>query len=265
MAEVKAEPKIKNCNKQVKDDDGKQHACGTVIPKGQTECKNRKAHILPFVTGFCSAGFCEGKKARDFTGKPVKTCAFWKTCPCKCHVQIDKMCLMTNMPRIPLENPLYQRPVSPYVMPRPEERFEQLAAEDSKPVEPVKRSPLEVKPVRFEETPSGKRARGQLEMQVLEVCSNFVKGLLEVEDLTPHAIANEIDEIDPPSVGAIGAVFDRWVALGFARCEKKPVRFVSFTVEGMMNGLDYMKAKAKREKKMQQAEQSRGKLRPRNG
>lgn len=254
---IKPEAKAKVCTRQVKEDDGRQHGCDTVIPKGMSECPNRRAHIYPMVTGFCGVGFCEGKQPTYANGIPAKTCPIWKYCPCDCHAQIDKMCLMTGMPRVLMENPKYRRPHNPYVMPEPGEKFDQPAATEQ--AIPKPKSPLiEVVVPRFTETPTGKRARGQLEVQVLEVCSAFSKGQIEVEDLTPAVIAQEIDEVEPPSVGAIGAVFDRWTALGFANCGKKPVRFISFTVDGLMYGLDYMKAKAKRDAKTKEASQARG-------
>lgn len=260
-APVKAEPK--RCKSVVKDDNGREHPCDTVLPKGQPECRNRKRHMYTFKTGFCASGFCEGKEAKDFKGNYVRTCPYWQYCNCQCHKDIDKMYLMAEMDRVLIENPKYVKPHNPYWMPNRgldfgmQDEVTGDAAPKSETI-PAPISPLEAKPKHFVETPTGKRARGQLEQQVLDVCTAFTKGQIEVEDLTPTVIANEIDEIEPPSVGAIGAVFDRWVALGFARCEKKPVRFISFTVDGLMYGLDHLKAKAKREQKRVESDKNKG-------
>lgn len=240
----------RTCKALVKDDTGGTHACGTNLPKGSPECPNKQRHMHKMRTGFCSDGHCEG------TVSKYKTCEFWQLCPCKCHTDIDKMFLLTGQTRVLADNPKYVRPKSIYVMPEVSTTFDPI------PV-PTNNVPLESGHRHFAPTPSGKRARGQLEQQVLEICEQFTKGLIEVEDLTPHVIAENIDEVEPPSVGAIGAVFDRWVALGFARCEKKPVRFVSFTVDGLMYGLDHLKAKAKQANKMKQAADNRGSLRRR--
>jgi hypothetical protein len=49
-----------------------------------------------------------------------------------------------------------------------------------------------------------------------------------------------------PSTGAIDAVFKRWIEIGYANIGSKPTRFVSFTVAGIKDGLEVMKARAKR-------------------
>lgn len=208
-----------------------------------------------YKTGFCGSGFHEGTRPKSVSGVPIKVCSMIEVCTCKCHADITRMFEMGNRPRRVLDNPEYTLPISPYVMPTYEERIALHEAENARHARPVSLGkPLEVKAQQtFVETPTGIRARGQLEDQVLLVCSQFARGELEVEVLTPNFIAMEISEAEPPSVGAIGAVFDRWVRIGFARCEKKPVRFTSFTSEGMLKGLQYMKDKFKADAKKQAA------------
>ena len=77
---------------------------------------------------------------------------------------------------------------------------------------------------------------------------------------TPSMLAAEIGRvqgINPPSVGAISAVFERWVAIGFANISKKPTRFESYTPQGVQIGLDGCKEKAKRGKKLKQSAEGR--------
>jgi len=232
-----------------------------------------------YVTGFCLVGAHEGMRPK-FSGVPAKTCENWAgyhdpqygdipACTCKCHVEITEMYNITGLERITADNPEYRTPRSPYYMPDPLEisrRSSSVLADDDGPVQSAR--PAIVSPVlpmlpapSRPPTPTGKRARGQLEDEVLRVCGAFVRGELEHEILTPAAIAREIDEVEPPSVGAIGAVFDRWVKIGFARCEKGPVRFEAFTLEGAEKGLEYMKSKVKREKRIGVVAQGRT-LRP---
>lgn len=241
------------CREKIKDDSGKVHACQTPVQTRGAKCPRQSEHMLKYRTGFCAIGFCEGHEVKDGVGKYALTCSFWKVCPCKCHTDLDKMFAAAEMPRQPVENPKYVKPKSIYVMPDPVEVI--TKGEDI----PEKRSLLEDAPTKeFIETSTGGRQKGQLEYQVLEVCRMFTKGELEVEQLTPRVIGEHIEPDAPPSAGAIGAVFDRWVKMGFANCERGPVRFVSFTVEGLQHGLDYMKAKARRERKLARAKQERG-------
>lgn len=208
-----------------------------------------------YLTGFCGVGLHEGMKPRSKGGTPMKVCDYWIDCGCKCHADITKMHTLTETERVPHQNPDYSTPHSPYVMPRPDEVMAKTVEPEEKA--PIIRNPLEAPAKRFDATPTGKRARGELEDEVLAVCGSFVRGELPYEVLLPKDIANEIDKFNPPSVGAIGAVFERWVLIGFAKIEKKPVQFVSFTLEGMMHGLDYLKAKHKREAKLKQGAESR--------
>lgn len=115
----------------------------------------------------------------------------------------------------------------------------------------------------FAPTATGRAARGQLEYWVKRQCDIW---LLEEYSFpcTPAWISEEIasdEAIDPPSVGAISAVFDRWVKLGFATVEKKPSRFTGYTPEGISKGLERMKEEAKRKTKLVKAENYRQNVR----
>jgi hypothetical protein len=111
----------------------------------------------------------------------------------------------------------------------------------------------------FGPTPTGRAARGELEAWVKEQCDIWLVD--EPVDLcTPSFIAAEIGRtkgVSPPSVGAISAVFDRWVKLGFAVVGKKPTRFVGYTPEGIEHGLEKMKTDAKRSRRLSYADDRR--------
>ena len=248
---------------------GEKAKCGIPITVSQ-RCPNHDIHIMKFKTGFCANGFCEGTKARDYKGKPVMTCKFYLTCACKCHADIWFMSKMTGMDRQLMDNPEYVSPKRTFWLPEddPDWTGDVLSMPDEpdapEPVEsPVAATVAPSAGRSFAPTATGRAARGQLEYWVKRQCDIWV---LEEYTFpcTPAWIADEIasDEgIDPPSVGAIGAVFDRWVKLGFAECAKKPVRFVAYTPEGKAKGLDRMKEEAKRKTKLTKAENYRQNVR----
>lgn len=203
-----------------------------------------------YVTGFCLNRFCEGTSPTNHKGQAMMVCTFWvasdkgAVCSCKCHARVTQMFEAVGMPRIPMQNPHYDPPRNEFIVPTAEERIAAKMAASPSQVG-VARPAEVIRTNHFDETPTGKRARGQLEDEVLLICSQFTRGELDEEFLTPAIIAKMIDDLNPPSVGAIGAVFERWEKIGFAHCPKKPVRFQSFTVDGMQYGLAYLKNKAK--------------------
>lgn len=215
-----------------------------------------------YMTGFCQNKFCEGTRPVTPSGKPAKVCTFIEKCGCECHVKISKMFEMTNTDRIILQNPDYV----PYDSGIYEflESYEKMKAEVLPSMRAVK-ALIEETPVTtadgaiitglarsgrtFEPTKRG-RAAGQLEDEIRGVCNRFLQGEFPDEEMcTPKFVAQKITEETntekTPSIGAIGAAFDRWEKIGFAIIKKGPVRFVSFTVEGMTLGLEAMKQKAK--------------------
>lgn len=212
------------------------------------------------MTGFCQSGFCEGTKPVSPSGKPCKVCHFIDVCQCECHTKIGKMFEMTNTPRIVMQNPDYV-PYDSGIMAFLES-YEKMKAEE---LPRLKVPPVAEKPETaadgsvmtglarsgrtFEPTARG-RAAGQLEDEVRGICNRFLQREFPDEEYcTPKFIAQQIyletDAATMPSVGAIGAAFDRWEKIGFAIVKKNPVRFVSFTVEGLTLGLEVLKNRAK--------------------
>jgi hypothetical protein len=110
-------------------------------------------------------------------------------------------------------------------------------------------------------TPTGRRAKGTLEIDVLRVCEEFSRNEYEWEYCTPKNVAERIAKtyaIESPSTGAINAVWDRWEKLGFAVQDKKPSRFVRFEIDGSEATLNMLKMRTKRDKKRTQSEIKRG-------
>jgi hypothetical protein len=207
------------------------------------------------ITGWCANGGHEGKKARYSNGAPMPTCTAINWCQCKCHAEIDEMFEETGRERTILDNPIYvPKPstfhLEDYIKPEP-------AAVDTDAL-PVATSQAPgvlppVVPKTFTPPPSGKAAKGELEDRVREVTDLWVAQFASTGfECTPKWISERIASkyrIKPPSVGAIGAVFDRWTRYGFAVIERKPVRFSGYTEEGIRLGLDALKAKAQRSAK----------------
>jgi len=253
----------KVCKAKVKNEYGEQVPCGTKL-KG--ECRNRKNHVGKYKTGFCSNGFCEGKSVKStLTGKAMKHCADWRTCGCTCHVEIDKLFIMTRNPRTFKDMSGYEPPISHYQMPTLEERAAMHAAQKNgaKEVEVIESPNPDLIPVtikrEFNETNTGRQGRGQLEYRVKEFCDAHLLAKSSA-DCTPKHVAQGIAEkygIDPPSQGAVDAVFKRWDALGFAMIAKRPTRFIGYTPNGVKMGLDAMKLAAKQKERSSAAEASR--------
>jgi hypothetical protein len=114
-------------------------------------------------------------------------------------------------------------------------------------------------PATFGPTPTGRAAKGELEAWVDEQCRIWIIDKPGVP-CTPAFLSEQIAKdqaINPPSVGAISACFERWMKLGYAVIEKKPTRFVKYTDEGVRLGLERMKHNAKQSRRLADAEHRR--------
>lgn len=94
-------------------------------------------------------------------------------------------------------------------------------------------------------TAEARRPRGWLADAVLAVVRDFASGKLvlpEGQGLTPHRVAKLVQERDgsedPPSTGAVSAVFKRWEDYGFAKFTQKPFGFKALTPKGEELGLE---------------------------
>lgn len=243
--------------------------CGAILNSKGALCPNRAQHC-EVRTGFCENGNCEGTNRKSFRGNPQPTCKFWKTCSCSCHLSYDQMFKMSEMERTLIDNSGYSPDRGGFVMPTMEERMAALAL--SAPVEAPRTAYTEsaapdiVPPsiVRdFGPTATGRAAAGELESWVKKQCDIWLIESQEEGDwytCTPAYLSEKIAEdegIKPPSVGAISAVFDRWIKIGFADCQKKPTRFVAYTEQGIKLGLEGCKEKFKRNKRSAEAQAGR--------
>lgn len=230
------------------------------------EAKSWLKNRNKFMSGYCSNGFCEGTKPRSFRGTPQKTCHLIDECPCECHRQLDLMFESTGVPRQLVTNPEY----TPERVDFNIEDYLQTPSSDAPSTDGgvdgpdiIEGTPMTpaVAALAQRRTETGRAARGGLEAQVLEACHALA--ILD-QHITPKMISGWIAgkyEIPEPSTGAIGAVFNRWEKLGFAKQEKKPVRFAGFTGDGTALELERLKGKVKRESRRTQSALRRG-IRP---
>jgi hypothetical protein len=178
----------------------------------------------------------------------MKVCTAIDICACECHTIITQMYQMAGKPRPIRQNPNYEparnvdlswmNTLDPSLTGGVDTR---TPVERPSPVVPS----LAESARTFVPNVAGGRARGQLEDEVRRVCNRYMAG--EIDGLlTTKLIATEIDKDHPPSQGAIGAVLLRWEKIGFADVRLGPMRFAGYTIEGMREGLEKLKAKAKR-------------------
>lgn len=208
-----------------------------------------------YVTGFCGTGACEGTAPRSMSGKPMKVCVAYEICTCNCHKTFNRMYETAGVDRQVHQNPEYVPIMGPdlseyfTVVKELEPDFIGGASRHTIPPE----KPSEIAPGLLESartftgTPSGYRQRGQLEVEVQAICNRAMVGEFD-QLMTPVAIAELINPSNPPSTGAIGAVFARWERIGYAIIHRKPLYFQSYTVDGMKHGLEALKRKGKRKR-----------------
>lgn len=199
----------------------------------------------PFPTGFCTSGFHEGTRAKDWKGTPVKTCPFWESCPCDCHESVTKMFEMMEMPRVLQENPEYVPYKRTFWMPSDDPTY---AMPEATP-DLAEDGSVAVGEREVKVTATGRTQRGGLEFWVQRECLAWLLDHDPGELCTPRFLSEEIARVEgiaPPSQGAIAAVFDRWTKYGYAVIEKKPQRFERLTEQGEKMGLDWCRANAKK-------------------
>lgn len=227
------------------------------------QCPDKSKHMLPFLSGFCHSGWHEGTKALDGKGNPAPTCKLYMTCPCDCHTKLFRLFEITGKERILVDSSGYVRPPRNYWM--PEDDPTPILSRGSDVVAPVfiespapDRVPATLGRT-FAPTPTGRAARGQLEAWVKTACDVWL-----VDEpgfpCTPVYLSEEISReegIAKPSVGAISAVFERWVKIGFAEIEKKPTRFMRYTDEGIELGLEKLKERVKRHERLKISDDKR--------
>lgn len=255
---------LKTCKVLVRD--GGEHVqCGKEYLGDK--CPNQQYHLWKYRTGFCGQGQCEGTKARNYRGQPLSTCKAIYNCPCECHDELSKLFKLTGEERQVVDVSGYVPDFGGFVMPDVGP-LTVSSNNDGTPAPTIIESPAPGRvPTRiakpFDPTPSGRAARGELESWVEEFCDIWLVEQ-DVEHCTPTYLSEEIGRskgITPPSVGAIDAVFKRWVQLGFAVTGRKPTRFIEYTEEGLQYGLQGLKEKAKRERARNRAALKRGALR----
>jgi len=245
-----------DCKKKMRDPKtGITKTCIGFIPKGKSECINHKAHLHQYVSGWCGGhNQCEGMKPRSPSGRPMKTCHMWLTCPCDCHEEISQMFAMSKRERQVVDNPEYIVDHSAFIMPTAAEVEQARALKSSStPVTIVKSEDPRIPDTVVKEfhSKSGRAQKGELELYVKQCCDAYriAPNRREITCGVKYVAQWIFDQklmAVPPSPGAVDAVFKRWTAINFALIGTKPTRFLMYTPEGIEHGLEGMKAQAKR-------------------
>lgn len=199
-----------------------------------------------YQSGFCSVGHHEGTKPKGaITGAPLKVCEMWQECTCPCHAEITRMFEMGGQVRIAVPNPEFV----------PYERTYWMPSDDPTYKMPVAQPDVVVKDDHLQITETGRTRKGSLESAVQRVVLEWmerpvmerIEGLV-VKDIAERVYEKEGAALDkPPSLGAVGAVLDRWNKYGYVMLGAKPVRVISLTKDGVEKGLEWCRARAKKE------------------
>lgn len=231
----------------------------TIVQAARDEALVAEGKRRPLKTGACFAGWHEGSKPHTRDGEPVKTCELYKVCPCQCHLDMDELYEMSGQERILIDNPEYHRVVgniSTYTL------IETPGIMDVNAVIPAN---VLVSPApgivpgalikEFTPTPTGRFARGEVEFLVKSCTDTWV-----IENdrhlCTPSYIADNIAKlygIEPPQLGSIAGVFNKWKDIGFATVEQGPARFSGYTADAIEMGLDRMHERSDRATKIKMA------------
>jgi hypothetical protein len=95
-----------------------------------------------------------------------------------------------------------------------------------------------------------RRTKGELELNIELLCHLWLDGkLVGWKTLTADAIPTLVDALDPPSEGAVRAVFTRWKQFAMAEIGEAPVRFIKFSDEVNRHGVEYVRIRLERERK----------------
>jgi hypothetical protein len=200
---------------------------------------------LPFPSGFCNSGWHEGMRAKDWRGNPAPVCKLAKTCPCDCHKELDRMFEMAGRERVIQDNPEYVPYHRTFWMPSDDPNW---GLPEAVPDAPQVDDHLEV-------TESGRTRKGSLESAVQRIVLKWLElpVMERIEGLNVKEISERVYQEEgaalekAPSLGAVGAVLDRWDKCGYVMLGAKPVRVIALTKDGKEKGLDWCKARAKKE------------------
>lgn len=242
------------CKESIKDKFGARVICTQAIVEKEG-CPNSAMHLTKYKSGFCGIGAHEGTNPRNVNSHPVPTCLMWQTCACPCHETFDQMAQLSETIRSANNFSSYTPDKGDFIMPSPTELALQRASSNATPSTAPEwlesPDPINVPATlarSYADTPSGRSAPGELESQVKWACDVW-RVDQEGKACTPGWVSAEIGKkygIKPPSVGAIDAVFNRWLKIDFAVIAKKPTRFVSYTQLGIELTLDGCKEKYRR-------------------
>lgn len=243
------------CREQLRNQDGDNYSCdGTAVDLGQNVriCSRKDDHVLHMKTGYCFSKWCEGTKPRSYSGASVPTCHWWLRCPCECHAKLSEIFKLTGQERRLVDNPEYVPAHITGLMTYEERAQMHAELKEQARTERVARMVDQPDGGDAIHSPSGRTRKGLLDEWVELHCKMWSMNPDMFGNCTPGWLSEQIatmHDVPAPSHGAVDAVLRRWVAVGYATMEGKPVRFTGFTEEGKRLGLDVLKEK----RRLQQA------------
>lgn len=229
--------------------------------------KKESTKLRTYVTGFCTNGSHEGTTLFSAKGTMMRACSGEFTiqgklysCSCNCHEAFREMEELIGfkfrrqvaqaalIPPVFMGSTVEEKKATPIDVPTGEETLDTapVDVQDTPPVAPMSGVSLlppalpptpapVVRPIlpakiHVVVTPTGRKAKGQLENQVTAVINDwFHNGTAEagqVESLTPKQVAEILG--DNSSLGAIHAIAKRLEKSGRATLAAKPFRIVGF-------------------------------------
>lgn len=206
----------------------------------------------PYITGMCAVGACENTKKLSPGGALYKSCqgefnfrSGKVTCTHDCHDQFRQIReLMASLNKemegiATIPSPVTEgNPASHTSTDSPISFVSDPLRPPAAPVVPAdaRRTRIVDTSHAFKQTTSGRAAPGQLEERVrVNIATSVVEAgseTIALLGITPAVVAKQIDANNPPSQGAIHAIFMRWQAAGYIEVGKKPFRFIKFTQAG---------------------------------
>lgn len=112
----------------------------------------------------------------------------------------------------------------------------------------------------FPPNASNRRARGELEAIIDMLCKRWMVNATGPMYCSAEWLSYEATKYDgrPTTSAAVGRILEKWENVGYAKTDRKPIRFVRLTPDGVQLGLAELYRREKRKRKRYQASVYRG-------
>lgn len=206
-----------------------------------------KTDVTPYITQHCANGSCEGTQKVSKLGAAFPQCRGQYsyrgrliTCTHECHEMFRQLREITGIAADVAPVAIEQTSVLGKLSVR-NFLHAPLPTSGANATEPVDPTVVADANAPWKPTPSGQRARGQLEEQVRVEVMRFYNSnpqVIETIGLSPSLLAAAINKEHPPSQGAVYAVMKRWERDNLVTLAEKPFRLVGITDLGKRRLID---------------------------